>query len=555
MKVSSVSFHNLQPLRRIGCRQWRSDFDGNQEPVCPHSGADATHHRFIGKYELRERLNRGGQGTVYRGWDRQLQRDVAIKISHAPSATDVLSQSRMIQEGALLAKIDHPHLARVYDCGVDAGRAYLVLEYVPGMQLQQYVHQTVPGPRQIIRFMEEIAAAVSAAHRAGILHLDLKPENVMVTTDGRCKLIDFGLGWRLNRPTGSSLPVVAGTLGYLSPEQAEGQTANWTEATDVFGLGGILYFLMQRRSPLPETWLDPKSIKLHLESVGQQLLSAGANPRLVAVCCKSLVPDPSQRFPSADAFRRAMTVRRRTAQRILGGLCILVGCLLLWLGTLAGDRLPEGARQSKGVVVLDRATSRLDGLTLNLKIQTPSNRPPQVVVWTPSLGIRELFGLRAETFDGETRWIPGTRSGQVYSASGDEILCLVVFHRSVDIKMAQQILELPLTAPASCEWNKPGPTTLSVRQYEFSNHQRPWKNQMTDARTRTFLRGLQDSLEELRVPYTCLVAARQLASTPVWKIDAQFDLATPLAAVASTSQMLVARFVIFFYEFIEEIII
>ncbi|HWL09392.1 MAG TPA: serine/threonine-protein kinase [Planctomicrobium sp.] len=210
----------------------------------------------IGRYQVISQLAHGGQADIYHGWDPVLHREVALKRGRIPADPGGASLSRIAQEGAFLAQLEHPGIVRIHDSGIDQECPYLVLEMIPGQALSNEFGQRRPTPRQIREILIQIADALSIAHQHGILHLDLKPENVMITPEGECKLIDFGMGWLLRKKQGPALVFAAGTRCYMAPEQRTGETERWTFATDVYGLGGILHFLQTGLPPSEECQTD-----------------------------------------------------------------------------------------------------------------------------------------------------------------------------------------------------------------------------------------------------------------------------------------------------------
>ena len=259
--------------------------------------------RQIGRYRLLALLSRGGQASVYRGWDGPLRRDVAIKVSRF-GRDRAAASSRVLQEGMILACIDHPHLARVHDVGMYDGHPYLVMELVEGTTLRDYVLRGLPSSVEVRRILLEVGSALAAAHEKGILHLDVKPENVMVQRDGSCKLIDFGMGITIASRRCSPLKLVLGTDGYMSPEQRRGELAELTAAADVFGLGGLLYFLLTGHAPC--------SGKTRTHDSGQQVDDEPARigltdlritgHELAAICRRALAASPADRYSSVEAL-------------------------------------------------------------------------------------------------------------------------------------------------------------------------------------------------------------------------------------------------------------
>ncbi len=256
----------------------------------------------IGRYQIVSYVGKGGQATVYRAWDPLLHRDVIIKRGDVPANTGEVEFSRIAQEGAFLAQLEHPGIVRIHDSCADREYPYLVLELIHGQTLQERFRNHRPGARQIRDILVQICDAVSAAHQRGILHLDLKPNNVLITPQGHCKLIDFGLSWLVTKKEGPSLVFLAGTEEYMSPEQRLGATETWTFATDVYGLGAILNFLLTG-SP-PDQRVSPKQDGSGLTQglFGQWPFV----PTLSGIRRRALCMDIHDRFENVEQFRAAL---------------------------------------------------------------------------------------------------------------------------------------------------------------------------------------------------------------------------------------------------------
>ncbi len=210
--------------------------------------ADPLIGRLVdGRYRVRARIARGGMATVYVATDLRLERRIALKVMHAHLSDDSAFQSRFIQEARAAARLADPHVVNVFDQGQDGELAYLVMEYLPGITLRELLREqkrlTIP---QTITIMDAILAGLSAAHRAGIVHRDVKPENVLLAEDGRIKIGDFGLAraTTANTATGQQL---LGTIAYLAPELVTRGTAD--ARSDIYALGIMLYEMLVGEQP------------------------------------------------------------------------------------------------------------------------------------------------------------------------------------------------------------------------------------------------------------------------------------------------------------------
>ena len=200
-----------------------------------------------GRYQVRSRIARGGMATVYLATDLRLERRVAIKIMHGHLADDNTFKSRFVQEARSAARLAHPNVVNVFDQGQDSDMAYLVMEYLPGITLRDLLKDYGRlTPEQTIDIMSAVLSGLAAAHKAGIVHRDMKPENVLLADDGRIKLGDFGLARAAsaNTATGQAL---LGTIAYLSPELVTRGVAD--ARSDIYALGIMMYEMLTGEQP------------------------------------------------------------------------------------------------------------------------------------------------------------------------------------------------------------------------------------------------------------------------------------------------------------------
>ncbi len=263
--------------------------------------------RQIGRYLVLEVLGEGGQGEVFRVNHPETGQVFVLKLARRAIAADPTGRGRMLREGRLLAGFDHPNLVRVVDIDLHEGRPFVVMEHVQGLNLQQFAENHAVGPREAARILVELARGVAYFHARGILHLDIKPRNVLIDEEGRPRLIDFGLAryrhaWAED-PKGSS----GGTTSYMSPEQTRGQGDQIGPWTDVFGLAGVLFYLLTGR---PVYQGESAFAALQRASKGEQVTPRSINPRVprcwTRICLKALAPDPDKRYRAADDLERAL---------------------------------------------------------------------------------------------------------------------------------------------------------------------------------------------------------------------------------------------------------
>jgi serine/threonine protein kinase/Tol biopolymer transport system component len=267
----------------------------------------------IGRYVVTERLGQGGMGEVFAARDMELGRLVAVKLLAAPPAETRAPVDRFIQEAKAASALNHPNIVTIYEVvpassGASSPLA-IVMELVDGMSLRRLCGSPLPVD-QVLHLGEQIARALAAAHARGIVHCDIKPENLMVRPDGLVKVMDFGLARDLGSITTHSYPA-AGTLRYMSPEQSRGEVPS--PATDIFSLGIVLYELATGKHPF-----DAGSIFESLKALNENepplpsLLNAFLPGNLDALILKMLAGDARQRPPAAEV---AQTLESRFASQ------------------------------------------------------------------------------------------------------------------------------------------------------------------------------------------------------------------------------------------------
>jgi serine/threonine protein kinase len=260
-----------------------------------------------GRYQILGQLGSGGMAKVMRARDLNLQREVAIKILHEDLIRDVAFQARFLQEARSAANLIHPNIVTVYDFGQDAERYFIVMEYVVGTDLKTLIRRR--GRLQVdeaVELMIQMAAGVGYAHRAGLVHCDLKPHNILVAADGRVKITDFGISRALASINPSERSdVVWGSPQYFAPEQASGGAPS--PATDVYALGVIFFEMLTGRLPFEAT--DAGALaELHLNAPPPQPRSL--NPDIPApletIVLKVLSKEPAARYRTADQLGRVL---------------------------------------------------------------------------------------------------------------------------------------------------------------------------------------------------------------------------------------------------------
>jgi beta-lactam-binding protein with PASTA domain len=258
-----------------------------------------------GRYLVRSRVARGGMATVYAGHDTKLDRTVALKVMHGNLAGDEEFVRRFIGEAKSAAALSHPNVVAVYDQGTDKGYVFLAMEYVPGRTLRDLLTERGRlGPREALQVMQPVLSALGAAHRAGMIHRDVKPENVLLTADGQVKVADFGLARAETASKQTKTGVIIGTVGYLAPEQVISGDAD--TRTDVYAAGIMLFELVTGRQPYDGGTPLAVAYKHVNETVPlPSSVIPGLPPQLDALVASATNRDPARRPSDADHFHAA----------------------------------------------------------------------------------------------------------------------------------------------------------------------------------------------------------------------------------------------------------
>lgn len=275
------------------------------------SVSDAPVGRLLdGRYRIEALLARGGMATVYKATDTRLDRAVALKIMHAELAADDEFVARFINEARAVARLSDPNVVNVFDQGEDDGAVYLAMEYIHGRTLRDVLHERGRlGADLALEVAESVLSALAAAHRAGIVHRDVKPENVLVGNDGRVKVADFGLA-RANSTSSKTTRGLLGTVSYISPEQALGDRA--TPRSDVYSAGIMLYELLTGKTP-HEGPTDFVVVRSHIDDdVPPPSEAVPLPPAVDDLVLTATAREPRQRYADAGAFLDAIRSTRAT---------------------------------------------------------------------------------------------------------------------------------------------------------------------------------------------------------------------------------------------------
>jgi eukaryotic-like serine/threonine-protein kinase len=257
---------------------------------------------IAGRFEIEELVGHGGMSSVYKAKDSLLERHVALKILHEQYNADDDFVERFKREARSVAQLQHPNIVTVIDRGDENGRQYIVFEYVEGENLKEYVvRKGRLDPDEALEIGVEVARALAFAHEQGLIHRDVKPQNVLLNGDGRAKVTDFGIARSVDVDGMTQTGTVLGTSNYIAPEQASGQRVD--AHSDVYALGVVLYELLAGDVPFPGESFVAVAMK-HMHEPAPNLLDVrGDVPlRVAAAVDRALEKDPEQRFPTMAAF-------------------------------------------------------------------------------------------------------------------------------------------------------------------------------------------------------------------------------------------------------------
>ena len=255
------------------------------------------------RYREPQLLARGGMADVYRATDDELSRDVAVKVLAARYADDDSLRRRFSREALAAARLSgNPHIVTIFDVTEHDGRPMIVMELAPGGSLEQHLTRGVPcPPRQVLGWLEDAAAAIDAAHAAGIVHRDVKPGNLLLDERGRVKVADFGIASAAGLDSFTRTGTILGTAGYLSPEQARGEQSG--PASDRYALAVVAWELLTGRRPF-EAQTPAAEAAAHVQAPVPAITAANRDlPRTYdAIFERALAKDPGTRFPTGAEF-------------------------------------------------------------------------------------------------------------------------------------------------------------------------------------------------------------------------------------------------------------
>jgi serine/threonine-protein kinase len=300
--------------------------------------ADKRRRVLNGRYEIESVLGQGGMAKVFKGTDKVLGRTVAIKVLSPQFTDDAQFVARFRREAQSAAALNHPNIVGVFDTGSQGDVHYIVMEYVEGRTLRDVIRNEGPLlPQRAAEIADAVAKALEPAHQAGMVHRDIKPGNIMLTSDGEVKVMDFGIARTSTGDTLTQTAAVLGTASYLSPEQAQGQSVD--ARSDIYSLGCVLYEMVAGRAPF--TGDSPVAIAYrHVrdDPVGPSRINPDVPSDLEAVILKAMAKNPANRYQTAAELRQDLG-------RLLQGLPTLA------TPVMAGDATEMLTRPDEGTAV------------------------------------------------------------------------------------------------------------------------------------------------------------------------------------------------------------
>ncbi len=313
--LSAVAAYSAEAAAKAGSAKAADDPARLDDPARDETDAAAAGHNKktagaaellgeLGDYELLEEVGRGGQGVVFRARQKSLNRTVALKVISLGQWASKAHLKRFRLEAEAAARLEHPGIVPIHEVGERDGSCYFSMKFVEGGQLDEVVRRESMSTRQAAELIAKVARTVHYAHEHGILHRDIKPGNILLDAKGEPHLTDFGLARLVESESSVTQTLdVLGTPSYMAPEQAVGNNAAVSSATDVYGLGGVLYQLLTGQPPFAGG-ATYETIKLLLDTEPKQprLLNPKIDRDLSTICLKCLEKDPKRRYTSALAL-------------------------------------------------------------------------------------------------------------------------------------------------------------------------------------------------------------------------------------------------------------
>ncbi|HRF98993.1 MAG TPA: serine/threonine-protein kinase, partial [Aggregatilineales bacterium] len=268
-----------------------------------------------GDYEIREIIGKGGMATVYLGYQKNVERQVAIKVLSFHTGVDDEFKERFQLEARTIARLQHPHILSLHDYGAEDDLLYLVMAYLSGGTFENRISKGEVTLDEIERVLREIGGAIDYAHRQGIVHRDIKPANILLDSEGHALLTDFGIAKLTEGNIGLTGTNVVGTPAYMSPEQAQGMEV--TGASDIYSLGVVVFQALTGKLPFNA----PSVLQIMLRVVQDPIpdledFVTDAPPQLNSVLSRALAKDPDARYATAQEFADAFTEAIRATSKV-----------------------------------------------------------------------------------------------------------------------------------------------------------------------------------------------------------------------------------------------
>jgi serine/threonine protein kinase/Tol biopolymer transport system component len=344
----------------------------------------------LGPYELVDRIGAGGFGEIFKARDTRLHRIVALKVLRHDRVVDAERTRRFLQEARAVSALNHPNIVTLHDIANDAGVDFLVMEYVSGGSLDKLISGKGLPLAEAIRYAEQIASALAAAHAIGIVHRDIKPQNVIVTSESHVKVLDFGLAklgesvtagseseTRTQESALTETGKILGTVAYMSPEQAQGKPVD--ARSDIFSFGALLYeMLTGRRAFRGENMVSTLAAILHTEPAPLREVVENAPPELSKLLARCLRKDPAQRMQSIADVRLLLEETREAPAAVSTAAPLRKGSRLRWPLVITGA-LAAGAGLA-AILFSERAP---DLSSYRLRPVATEAAAEQSPVWSP----------------------------------------------------------------------------------------------------------------------------------------------------------------------------
>ncbi|MFV8752798.1 tetratricopeptide repeat protein [Nannocystaceae bacterium ST9] len=478
---------------------------GDDRPARASTPTRIERGTSLGRYVVLQQLGRGGMGVVYAAFDPQLDRKVALKLLHA-QPNDGLETSdgrpRLLREAQALAKLAHPNVITIHDVGTVDGAVFIAMEFIEGQTLGDWIGARRSW-REVVAMFVAAGRGIAAAHRAGIVHRDFKPDNVMIGKDGRPRVLDFGLaraadlGEVARAPIDPTLDVsllrsstldtkltmtgaMMGTPAYMAPEQHFGRAVD--ERSDQFAFCVSLYEALYAERPFAGDNLAALSVSVTAGEVREPPASAAVPGWLRKVVLRGLAVEPAARWPSMDALLRELdrdpTRARRSALVGVGSLAVLVGALLLGQRDLdeAEPTLCTGAEQHLvGAWDLDTRAALHDAFVASGTVYAEDSF--RGFAATLDGYAREWTGMHGEAC--EATRIRGEQSDEVLTLrmacldrGREQLAALVEVYRAADAPMVERSLEAAESLPPLRLCADVEALTLGVRPPETEDQRR-----------------------------------------------------------------------------------